>query len=266
MSNQRLLCVLLALLALVVLQACGPRGVRYGGIAIQDQVQQQIAAGETPVSTPASQAVEVQVARHTGGLALRNGDDIQGDASWVSVEMPAVDLEGEPEEVERVLRPWADDLRARYGTTTIIMVPDYADALAVALEHHLRRRFADASVQVIDAAQDRGDVPLVVGTTARVRDNGIKRFDLVLQTSDGNGVQASGERRPRRHLAWSIPLAVLTFPLGVLIGNSVMPHINRGAFLDAFGEAIDRLAHAYAERLALRGGHTGGALGDGRER
>lgn len=246
MSTPRLFSALLSLLAL---QGC-VREAEVGFIPIREQVEQQLAAGETPVEPPAPGRIDVVVERQAGGLALRDGDDLEGDTDWVSTEAPPVDLDATPAEVKTQLQPWLDELHERYGTTMVIFVPDYEEALAGALQHHLSQRFARASVQLADPGAQRRPGATVLSTSVRMRDDGIKRFELVLHADDDTQVAAHGERRPRKHLAWRIPLAVLVFPLGALIGNRFMPAINRGAVLDSFGEAIDRLALGYAEHLA----------------
>jgi hypothetical protein len=246
MSTSRLFSAVLSLLAL---QGCS-WGTQVGFLPIQEQVEQQLAAGETPLEPPTPGRIDVVVERQAGGLALRDGDDLEGDTDWVSVEAPPVDLDATPAEVKARLQPWLDELHARYGTTMVIFVPDYEEALAGALQHHLSHRFAEASVQVAHPGTQRRPGATVLSTSVRMRDDGIKRFELVLHAEDHTEVAAHGERRPRKHLAWRIPLAVLVFPLGALIGNSFMPAINRGAVLDSFSEAIDRLALAYADHLA----------------
>lgn len=248
MSTHRVSAVL-PLFGLLALQGCS-WGTQVGFLPIQEQVEQQLAAGETPVAPAAPGHIDLIVERQPGGFALRNGDDLEGHTDWVSVEAPPVDLEASPAELKAELQPWLDQLQERYGTDMVVFVPDYAEALAGALQHHLSAHFTSASVTVADPGADGQQGTAVVSTAARVRDDGIKRFELVLHTEGRTEVAAHGERRPRKHLAWRIPLAVLVFPLGALIGNSVMTWINRGAMLDSFGEAIDRLAFAYAERLA----------------
>lgn len=249
MSTHRVSSAVAPFFCLLTLQGCS-WGTQVGFLPIQEQVEQQLAAGETPVAPAAPGQIDVVIERQAGGFALRNGDDLEGDTDWVSVDAPPVDLEATAAEVKAELQPWLEELEERYGTDMVIFVPDYAEALAGALQHHLGERFTNASVTVADGGAERRPGATVVGTSARVRDDGIKRFELVLHTEDQSEVAAHGERRPRRHLAWRIPLAVLVFPLGALIGNSVMTWINRGAVLDSFGEAIDQLALAYAQRLA----------------
>ena len=236
---------------LFALQACAGRHVAVGTMPIREQVEQSLAAsGEQPVAPAVDSSIEVVVERNPGGLAFRNGDDIGGDLHWTSVELPPSSPSATPEELKEQLQGWLDGLREQYGTTQVIFLSDYAEALAAALQHHLERRFVQARVAITDPDPEaRGRRPTIVASGIRIRDDGIKRIELELQTAEGLQIAEQGERRPRRHLAWMIPVSVISFPLGWLVVNHVQPYINRGAYLDAMGEAIDRTARAYADRL-----------------
>ena len=130
----------------------------------------------------------------------------------------------------------------------VVIFPDYTEALAGALAHHLRTHFVAPDVRIVEAdARPDASSARIVATQARVRDDGIKRVELALEDELGDRASAIGERRPRRHLAWMIPVAM------TVVGSSVLSMTKTSIYVSALknatADAIDGAARAYASRI-----------------
>ncbi|MCK5690455.1 hypothetical protein KAI87_14345, partial [Myxococcota bacterium] len=73
-----------------------------------------------------------------------------------------------------------------------------------------------------------------------------KPFEADVVDAIGNG-----------HLAWMIPVGVLTFPIGLAIGSAVLNSVEGGIIERNTAKAIDQAAEQLAEHLARKAAFLG---------
>lgn len=234
-----------ALIALS-LQACGVRMAQH---RVLDDVERRIAMAEAQPESSAggivpTGSIRVAIDDHDGALNLRNGRD-RGNGYYETYEIPPLPEGADPQEFYGEF--W-DQLREEHGTSLVLMFQDFPQAFARALNHHLRRYFAHVETPV-----GGHDGEPNVRISMDLRDNGIKRAVVTLRYGNDE-VGSMGERRTRRHLAWSVPLGLVLPVIGQIILSRALGRLHARDFRRAIAEAIDNAAAALAEQIAARCG------------
>ncbi len=133
----------------------------------------------------------------------------------------------------------------------------YGATLQAALEKQLGGHFGEVSVNRVDALS---------GSSAIVNQESTFYFKFwrsdektmvltLTATPAGGGLPVSVSQEVTSemgngHLAWMIPLGVLTFPIGYAIGLGVFSNMETDLIERVIGEAMDKVARALAARLA----------------
>ena len=133
----------------------------------------------------------------------------------------------------------------------------YGATLQTALEKQLGGHFGEVSVNRVDALSGNSAIVAQESTFYyKFWRSDEKTMILTLTATPAGGglpVSVSEEvtsEMGNGHLAWMIPLGVLTFPIGYAIGLAVFSNMETDLIERVIGEAMDKAARALAARLA----------------
>ncbi len=133
----------------------------------------------------------------------------------------------------------------------------YGATLQAALEKQLGGHFGEVSVNRVDALSGSSAIVAQESTFYyKFWRSDEKTMILTLTATPAGGglpVSVSEEvtsEMGNGHLAWMIPLGVLTFPIGYAIGLGVFSNMETDLIERVIGEAMDKAARALAVKLA----------------
>ena len=171
------------------------------------------------------------------GLHLRDGSDVE-DSDYRSFPVDAQQL---AEDYTPMLRR----VHEEHGTRAVVQIADFESALRGALHQRV------SSMPGVMVASDSAPGEILVRPRLEIDDGGVKHARLVLELhrvgQPDAEARGEGTRYTRRHFAWSVPLTVLTFPIGMLVANSVLRRIGTADFHRAVATAIVESADAVAD-------------------
>ncbi len=145
-----------------------------------------------------------------------------------------------------------DGVKSSFG----MLFTDFGDNIKDAMERHLRVYFKEVSVEVVDAESyddkyitTKLDYYSEFARTdnkylymkMQMKGNGSTPLDVT-----GEGINAMGNG----HLAWMIPVGILTFPLGFAIGAMVLENVETQLIGFTVAEAIDNAAAEMSKKIA----------------
>lgn len=133
----------------------------------------------------------------------------------------------------------------------------YGAVLQAALEKQLGGHFREVSVNRVDALSGSSAIVSQESTFYYEfwRSDEKTMIITLTATPAGGGLPVSvseevSSEMGNGHLAWMIPLGVLTFPVGCAIGLAVFSNMETSLIERVIGEAMDKSARALAAKLA----------------
>ncbi len=240
MNTPRLCLPLLALFGV----GCGYQVQQH---SVLEEMQHAIAENSRPAAEGGliEARLDVSVAMSPDGLLLADSDESRRDFESVDVSIPP-SIQGDSR--TELLREGLESLHEERGMRMTHQVVDAAPALAMALDHHLRRYFRDPHVVL------QGNDGFVVGLSGGSHLALTKRASMTLVTLRGpvplSPAGGEGERRTGPHLGWAIPVTLVTGSLvGLLVGN-ILSRISSSHYRSAIALAIDEAAAEWAAQVA----------------
>ncbi len=210
---------------------------------VTHDVEETLLQREPPVATAFPTDIEVRVAPLPFGLNLRDGSDVD-DVDYRSFEVRAGEV-GPNMDYSHLLQR-VHDVR---NTRQVVQIADFEHALGRALHD----RMARVGATVVTGEQVQTNA-IVVRPHLDFDDGGVKRayLRLAIYQADGQVEDARGDgvRYTRRHYAWSVPLTMLSFPVGMLIARALLRGIHAADGRRAIALAIVDGADAVARWIA----------------
>ncbi len=154
------------------------------------------------------------------------------------------------EDIKKMIE--ADGVNANYG----MLFTHFGENVKNAMERHLKVYFKDVSVKVVDSQSDGKQylsTNLDYYSEFARTDNKYLYMEMQLMGENavplnvtGEGINAMGNG----HLAWMIPVGILTFPLGFAIGAMVLENVETQLIGFTAAEAIDKAAAEMSKKIA----------------
>lgn len=132
----------------------------------------------------------------------------------------------------------------------------FGEVVKACLEEQLRAYFNDATVNLESPEQANNTQATSVAsyyTEWFKTDNKIMYTKLLAISGDGNTIEAFGKAMNKlgnEHLAWLIPLGVITFPIGTIIGATIVDNKAMELMNKTLIESIDNAAAELSKKLA----------------
>lgn len=147
----------------------------------------------------------------------------------------------------------SDDQRVMAG----FLVKGVGEAARALLQRHLERYFESAEVRLVDAPTGSG--PTLTRMQLGLVFGFYTRTATFSWSGEAGGLQLQATATPPQanaaaHLAWGIPLGLLTFPVGLMIGSGIMSSVYRGIEEDKSMQAIDLAAATMAAQISNAAG------------
>lgn len=133
----------------------------------------------------------------------------------------------------------------------------FGEIVKACLEQQLRAYFNDTNVNLKSPEQANNTEATSVAsyyTEWFTTDNKIMYTKLLAISSDGNTIEAYGKAMNKLgngHLAWLIPLGVITFPIGTIIGATIVDAKAMELMNKTLIESIDLAAAELSKKLAV---------------
>ena len=198
-------------------------------------------------------AVQIRMQPDLGCIVVATDDDTM--AEELGAYTCALYAMKDPEPTDRIKERSEKYETPEYG----IHIPQVAEVFAQILQQRLSERFRKAT-------GGQGDIGISMAKATIFHDwnkLGAKRgrISVVATLGDGTKIQVQGQGEIESntgHMAWLVPLGVLTFPLGVAIGGAIADNIWRNDLALIMLMAMDDASIKLAEKLAAAG--TSGAV------
>jgi len=257
MAHRRLVCT--CVLVFAVLGSAGCFGVRNFDVAAGHEgfaaLHPELSAVQ-PTSGGGSVAVALAVPETTGCIPLRLADGSEKETLGdFRCDVIPVSTAAAKDDLKRAYRELTaeDGEKQKWG----VVWESYGETLRAALAKHLGAHYGAVDVQRVDAATDGANGVAQDGTFYfQFWRTDTKRMVITLTaTPEGGGapVTASAEvaaEMGNGHLAWMIPVGVLTFPIGYAIGVLVFDNMETDFTARVVAQAIDEASRKLAAAMA----------------
>jgi hypothetical protein len=138
---------------------------------------------------------------------------------------------------------------------------DYEQLIVQTVDHRLRERFGSVTVLVNEPNPPSGAIDVHVDFALTALAGPIERATATLRAGQAGGAQldasgAGARRATFGWLAWSVPVALVTFPIGLIAIPAGARAMRRRISAESIAEALDASARQLAELLAQQGAAT----------
>jgi|GEM_PF-5744081 len=130
----------------------------------------------------------------------------------------------------------------------------FADVTKICLDKQLKAYFNEVDIE-IKSMNESSDLTSSLSYYSKwaKSDDKIMLVRLIAKSSDGNIVEGTGKalnKMGNGHLAWMIPLGIVTFPVGFAIGAIIFDNQFKALMNKTIAEAIDMAAADLSKKFA----------------
>jgi hypothetical protein len=127
---------------------------------------------------------------------------------------------------------------------------NFADVLGLALERALAAHFVRATVRRVSLPPPEPGAAVVVTPALEFAQGVSKRAQMRLAGSNGVNVQAEVRHNIGGHLAWAVPLSLVSFPFGLMAASAILGNISAKRTAETMAESIEQAAWQFAAEAA----------------